>query len=122
MAEGSPPLTRTETVEQPAGPPNLGDMYDSMKVACTDDGLRQKWQKAVFAPVPERLVGRSAQMSEWLTIQEAMQRLKISRATIYRWAKAGRLTIHQLGPRSPRIGREDIERLEEEAPRLYGRT
>jgi excisionase family DNA binding protein len=35
-------------------------------------------------------------MDEWLTIQEAMQRLKASRATLYRWAKDGRLTIHQL--------------------------
>jgi len=59
------------------------------------------------------------QMDEWLTIKEAMQRLKISRATLYRWAKAGRLTIHKLGPRSSRIKREDIERLEEESPRLY---
>lgn len=58
-------------------------------------------------------------MDEWLTIKEAMQRLKISRATLYRWAKAGRLTIHKLGPRSSRIKREDIERLEEESPRLY---
>lgn len=59
-------------------------------------------------------------MDEWLTIQEAMKRLKISRATIYRWAKAGRLTIYQLGPRSSRIKRDDIERLEREAQRLYG--
>jgi excisionase family DNA binding protein len=58
-------------------------------------------------------------VTEWLTIQEAMQKLRVSRATIYRWAKAGRVTIHQLGPRSSRISREDIERLEREAPKLY---
>jgi excisionase family DNA binding protein len=34
----------------------------------------------------------------WLAIKEAMQRLRIGRATLYRWAQAGRLTIYKLGP------------------------
>lgn len=53
-----------------------------------------------------------------LTIQEAMQRLKISRATLYRWARVGRLKTYKLEPRTSRIRREDIEKLERMKPRI----
>jgi excisionase family DNA binding protein len=34
---------------------------------------------------------------EWLTVAEAADYLKISRDTIYRWAKQGKLTLYKLG-------------------------
>lgn len=56
---------------------------------------------------------------KWLTVEEAARRLSVSRATIYRWAQAGRIQIYKLGPKSSRIKAEDLERLEAEAPLLY---
>lgn len=58
-------------------------------------------------------------MTKWLTVEEAAERLNVGRATIYRWAKAGRILIYKLGPKASRIKAEDLDRLEAEAPLLY---
>ncbi|NPV80267.1 MAG: helix-turn-helix domain-containing protein [Firmicutes bacterium] len=34
-----------------------------------------------------------AEATEWVTIQEAADRLKVSKVTIYRWAREGLLAI-----------------------------
>jgi excisionase family DNA binding protein len=56
---------------------------------------------------------------EWLTIQEAQERLNVARSTLYRWAQRGVLAIYKLGSRTV-IKAEDVERMERKAskPRL----
>ncbi len=54
-----------------------------------------------------------------VTLQEATRRLRISRATLYRWAREGRLTLYRLGPRATRIREEDLQRLETEAAPVH---
>ena len=56
---------------------------------------------------------------EWLTIQEAQERLNVARSTLYRWAQRGVLAIYKLGSRTV-IKAEDVERMERRAskPRL----
>ena len=46
---------------------------------------------------------------EWLTVREAASYLRIGRATLYRWARQGRVKLHKLGPRSTRIKRSELE-------------
>ncbi len=49
-------------------------------------------------------------MEEWLTINEAIEMLEISRATIYRWSKSGILPIYtKLG--KSRVKKEDVQKL-----------
>jgi excisionase family DNA binding protein len=49
-------------------------------------------------------------LDEWLTINDAIEMLGISRATIYRWSKSGRLPIYtKLG--KSRVKKEDVQRL-----------
>lgn len=56
---------------------------------------------------------------EWLTIQEAQDRLNVARSTLYRWARRGVLAIYKLGSRTV-LRAEDVERMERRAsePRL----
>jgi len=56
---------------------------------------------------------------EWLTIQEAQDRLNVARSTLYRWAQRGVLPIYKLGFRTV-VKAEDVERMERKAskPRL----
>lgn len=56
---------------------------------------------------------------EWLTVQEAANRLGVARATLYKWAKEGRLPIYKLGERVARIRVQDLDRLLSEARPLY---
>lgn len=49
----------------------------------------------------------------WLSPQEAAEYLGVSRATIYRWVKGGKLTIHKMG-KVARIKKQDLDRLMEE--------
>ena len=42
---------------------------------------------------------------------EAAAYLRVSRCTIYEWAKAGRLTIHKGGPRTSYFRAEELRRL-----------
>ncbi len=53
------------------------------------------------------------QVSEWLTIAEACEYLKVSRRTLYRWMGAGEVPYFELaaGGMSRRIRREHLEDL-----------
>lgn len=46
---------------------------------------------------------------ELLTIAEATEVLKVGRATLHRWLKAGRLRAYQVGPKAVRIRRGDLQ-------------
>ncbi len=48
-------------------------------------------------------------MSELLTVGEVAQLFKVSRITIFRWAKSGELKSLKLGAGSVRFRREDVE-------------
>ncbi|MBI3926516.1 MAG: helix-turn-helix domain-containing protein [Armatimonadetes bacterium] len=50
-----------------------------------------------------------------ITLQEAARRLQVSRATLYRWSREGRIRLYQVGPRATRMREEDLTRLEAEA-------
>ena len=54
-------------------------------------------------------------MPDWLTEKQAQAYLGVSRATLYRWQRAGRLTVYKLG-RQRRYKREDLDRLFAAAP------
>ena len=56
---------------------------------------------------------------EWLTVQEAADHLGVARATIYKWARKGRLPIYKLGEKTSRVKASDLERLLNEARTLY---
>lgn len=47
----------------------------------------------------------------WLTVAEACRYLKITRATLYRWARAGRLPMYKLGQRGTRLRQADLNAL-----------
>ena len=57
---------------------------------------------------------------EWLTVTEAARFLGVSRSTLYRWSKMGKLPIYRIGIRVSRIKRKDIARMLEEAKPLHG--
>lgn len=50
-------------------------------------------------------------MEELLTLREVMARLKVSRSTVWRWIKEGRLHPVKLGPRSNRFRVAEVEAL-----------
>ncbi len=47
---------------------------------------------------------------EWLSVAEAAAYLKVSRDTIYRWARQGKLTLYKLGGLT-RLKRSELEAL-----------
>ena len=47
--------------------------------------------------------------TEWLTIAEVAQELKVSRLTVSRWIKQERLAASRVGPRAVRIRRADLD-------------
>jgi excisionase family DNA binding protein len=49
----------------------------------------------------------------YFSISEAATLLGVSRVTIWRWIRAGRLAVRRLGHRTVRISRQDLERLVE---------
>ncbi len=49
----------------------------------------------------------------WLDIDEAAAYVGVSRTTIYKWAKQGKLTLHKVGKVS-RVKKDDLDRLFEE--------
>ena len=53
----------------------------------------------------------ATQTAEWLTISEACAYLKITRATLYRWARKGMIRLYKVGSRSTRVRLEDVKRL-----------
>jgi excisionase family DNA binding protein len=48
-----------------------------------------------MAKIKEKIYGNRDR--EWLTVAEAADYLRVSRDTIYRWAKQGKLTLYKLG-------------------------
>ena len=56
----------------------------------------------VQAPTSER---------EWLTVAEAADYLRVSRDTIYRWAKQGKLPLYKVGGTATRIRKSDLDTL-----------
>jgi len=46
----------------------------------------------------------------WLTIDDAAAYLDVSRTTIYKWARQGKLTIHKVGKTS-RVKKGDLDEL-----------
>ena len=59
--------------------------------------------------------------NEWLTIAEACAYLRVTRATLYRWARAGKLSLYKLGARATRVKRPDLDRmlLEKDHPNAW---
>jgi excisionase family DNA binding protein len=49
--------------------------------------------------------------TEWLTVGEACEYLRVTRATLYRWARAGRVRMTRVGKRATRLRRSDVEAL-----------
>ena len=49
--------------------------------------------------------------TDLLTIAEAMHLLKVSRVTVHRWLKSGRLRAYHAGPKAVRIRRGDVDAL-----------
>lgn len=48
---------------------------------------------------------------EWLTVGEACETLRVTKATLYRWVRQGRLRLYKLGSRATRVRRSDLERM-----------
>ena len=48
----------------------------------------------------------------WLSIKEVGEYLGVSRATVYRWVKDGKLKIHKVG-RVSRVKKNDLDKLME---------
>jgi excisionase family DNA binding protein len=46
-----------------------------------------------------------------MTVAEASAYLKVGRATLYRWAREGRLQLHKLGTRTTRIRRSELDQM-----------
>ncbi len=46
-----------------------------------------------------------------LTINEACDYLKVTRATLYRWARSGRLPLKKVGLRTTRVSLRDLQDL-----------
>lgn len=53
---------------------------------------------------------------EWLTVPEAADYLRISRDTIYRWAKQGKLPLYKVGGTATRVSRSDLDALIQPRP------
>ncbi|MBJ7598188.1 MAG: helix-turn-helix domain-containing protein [Candidatus Dormibacteraeota bacterium] len=64
------------------------------------------------------VLGYAAAMPDWMTVAEACRYLKVSRATLFRYMRDGRLPFSQVpGGRGRRIKREDLDRLLESETR-----
>lgn len=53
--------------------------------------------------------------SDWLTVQEAANYLKVARSTLYRWAREGRLTFYRLGEQTVRVRKDNLDTLAQPA-------
>lgn len=49
--------------------------------------------------------------TDWMTVAEASAYLKVGRATLYRWARDGRIRLYKMGVRATRLRRSDLERM-----------
>lgn len=54
-----------------------------------------------------------------LTITDAARKLNISRQSLYRWAKEGKIQMIKIADNATRIKQSDIERLIQEATPIY---
>lgn len=52
----------------------------------------------------------SEEQGEYYTASEAARDLRVSRTTIWRWVREGRLAAYQVGGRTLRIRRDDVKR------------
>jgi len=59
----------------------------------------------------------SSNAPDLLTVAEAVRLLKVSRNTLHRWRKEGRLRAYHAGPKAVRFRRGDLEALLTPAPR-----
>jgi excisionase family DNA binding protein len=48
---------------------------------------------------------------EWLTVAEAAEYLRLSRDTIYRWAKQGKLRLYKIAGTATRVRKSDLDAL-----------
>jgi excisionase family DNA binding protein len=55
----------------------------------------------------------------WFSVQDAAKYLGVSRPTIYRWSKEGKLPIYKIADGVARVKKEDIEQLMANAKPLY---
>ena len=46
-----------------------------------------------------------------MSVSEVCEYLHITRATLYRWARLGRLRLYKLGERTTRVRRRDVQRM-----------
>lgn len=53
---------------------------------------------------------------EWLTVREAADYLRVSRDTIYRWAKQGKLVLYKVGGTATRVRKSDLDALARPVP------
>jgi excisionase family DNA binding protein len=47
--------------------------------------------------------------SNWLTIREAADYLKVARSTLYRWAREGKVTFYRLGEQTVRVQKDELD-------------
>ena len=52
---------------------------------------------------------------EWLTVAEVCDYLQITRATLYRWARLGKVRLYKLGARATRVRRSELDHMLEQA-------
>src|SRR5947208_2317205 len=77
-----------------------------------DGATVQRMNVARGAPESEvPLMAQSSNERCYYSVSEAASLLGVSRDTVWRWVRAGRLPIHTLGPRMSRVKRTDLERL-----------
>src|ERR671925_395490 len=63
------------------------------------------------APPERSMRADGAGEQRYYSISQAAALLGVSRVTIWRWVRAGRLLVWRLGHRTVRIKREDLERV-----------
>ena len=76
-----------------------------------DNGLIEvEWSGPDRVAVPKHRVAVSP-VSPWLTLEQAVRYLRVSRRTIYAWTKSGRLTAYRTEPGGTlRFRTEDLDR------------
>ena len=72
-------------------------------------------RRSILYPIDDEGDAVVDRADELLTIAEATQVLKVGRATLHRWLKAGRLRAYQVGPKAVRIRRGDLQAVIEPA-------
>jgi excisionase family DNA binding protein len=55
-------------------------------------------------------------MSDYMTVSEVAEMLRVCRMSVYRWVNDGSLPAHRMGPKLVRIKREAVEAFMEAQP------